>query len=299
MVKLRHSLLAFLLSGLALLLSGCKLALLDPKGVIAADEKDLMVIAVFLMLLVVIPVIILSFVFAWRYRAGNTKATYAPNWSHSTTLEIVWWSIPCVIILILGVLTWTSSYRLDPYKPLAGEEKPLIIQAVALDWKWLFVYPEQNIATINYIEIPVNVPIQFLIAAEGAMNSFHIPQLSGQIYAMAAMQTKLHLVANHEGEFRGLSANYSGIGFSDMRFTVRATTKAQFDEWVKKAKQSQKILTMNEYDELTKPSQNDAVSYYSSVQKDLFGTVVMRHMMPPGEHKHHKEHNMKQGEAHA
>lgn len=179
MKKIRHLLIAISTFGLAALLSGCKFALLNPQGRIAADEKSIMVTSAWLMSLIVVPVILLVFMVAWRYRASNEKATYAPEWAHSTVLEIIWWAIPCLIVLILSIITWTSSHQLDPYKSLAvKDKKTLVIEAISLEWKWLFIYPDQNIATVNTLEIPVNTPVEFLISAEGPMNSFQIPQLA-------------------------------------------------------------------------------------------------------------------------
>src|SRR5579883_866864 len=222
-MKIRQVLSTVTCLGFALLLTGCKLTMLEPKGIIATDEKHILLTSALLMLIVVIPVIILTFAFAWRYRESNTKATYSPEWSHSTLLEVICWSVPCLIIVILSVITWQSSHRLDPYKPLAEDSKTLTIQAISLEWKWLFIYPDQNIATVNYVQFPVGVPVRFLISAEGPMNSFQIPQLAGQIYAMAGMQTKLHLMADEPGDYQGLSTNFTGDGFSDMTFTARAT----------------------------------------------------------------------------
>jgi cytochrome o ubiquinol oxidase subunit II len=280
-IKLRHVFYATLYAGLALLLSGCQLDLLNPKGLIAAQEKDILIISVLLMLIIVIPVTVLTLVFAWRYRASNTKATYSPNWAHSTLLEVIWWSIPCIIIAILGTITWISTHKLDPYKPLTGyDDETITIQAIALEWKWLFIYPDHNIASTNFIQIPVNTPVKFLITSEGPMNSFLIPQLAGQIYAMAGMQTQLHLIANTPGEYRGISANYSGRGFADMKFTVKAASKEQFAAWVDSVKQSPEPLTMLAYQQLMRPSERHPVKYYSSVHQNLFHVVVMKSMMP-------------------
>lgn len=280
-IKIRHILFSVFSIGLSLLLSGCKMAVLDPKGMIAADEKHILIISAVLMLLVVIPVILLTFLFAWRYRETNTSAAYTPEWAHSTLLEVIWWSIPCVIIVILAVITWTSSHRLDPYRALVIKDKnPITIQAIALEWKWLFIYPEQQIATVNFVQIPVGTPVRFLISAEGPMNSIQIPQLAGQIYAMAGMQTKLHLVANEAGDYQGISANFSGRGFADMKFIVRASSEEQFNDWVKTAKQSPEKLTMSAYSQLAKPSENDPVKYFALANKNIFETVVMKSMMP-------------------
>jgi cytochrome o ubiquinol oxidase subunit 2 len=266
---------------LPLILTGCRLALLDPKGIIAADEKHIMLVSALLMLLVVIPVILLSFVFAWRYRASNTKAAYTPDWAHSTLLEVVWWSIPCIIIAILASITWVSSHTLDPYRAIAGkDDKTLTIQAVSLQWKWLFIYPDQNIATVNFIQFPVGVPVKLVITAEGPMNSIQIPQLAGQIYAMAGMKTKLHILASEAGDYNGISANFTGDGFSEMKFIARASTQVEFDAWVKTVKQSANKLTLSSYNQLLNPSINDPVKYYSSAYQDMFTAIVMKTMMP-------------------
>lgn len=257
-------------------LSACQFEILNPKGKIAAQEMQILLISVALMLLVVIPVIVLTFSFAWRYRADNKTAIYAPNWQHSTILEIIWWSIPCLIIAILGTITWISSHRLDPYQPLqAADKKILIIQAIALDWKWLFIYPEQHIATVNILQVPVGVPLRFLITAEGPMNSFQVPQLGGQIYAMAGMQTQLNLIADTAGSYRGFSANFSGDGFSDMHFTLRAGSKTEFDQWVKKVQSAPEKLTLAGYQRLARPVVSP-VHYYSSVTSGLFNTIISK-----------------------
>lgn len=280
MIKLRHILFTSLFLGLMPLISGCKMVLLDPKGLIAADEKRLLITAVLLMLIIVIPVIVLTLVFAWKYRASNTAAKYTPDWAHSTALEVVWWTIPCIIIAILATITWISSHQLDPYRPLDVKGKPITIEAISLEWKWLFIYPDQHIATVNYVEFPAQVPVRFLITSDAPMNSFQIPQLAGQIYAMAGMKTKLNLIANETGDYSGLSTNYSGAGFSDMKFAVRATSQAEFDQWVKTVKKSSQKLTPDVYNKLAQPSDNDPVGYFSYAPSDLFNNVVMKFMMP-------------------
>ena len=257
------------------------LGVLSPHGIIASDERLLLITAVGLMLIVVIPVIILTIVFAWKYRASNTNAKYSPEFSHSTVLEVVWWSIPIVIIGILAVITWVTSHRYDPYRPLDVKTKPIIIQVIALNWKWLFIYPDQNIATVNFVEFPVNVPVRFFITADAPMNSFQIPQLAGQIYAMPGMRTELNLMASQTGDFLGLSANYSGVGFAGMNFIARATSQADFDAWVKKIQRSPGKLTQDAYTQLEQPSENNPQAFYSSISdKDLFNTVIMSFMMP-------------------
>lgn len=280
MTKIKKVLLGILSLWIFLTLTGCSSVLLNPKGQIAISEKNILIISVLLMLTIVIPVIILILIFAWRYRSGNNKAIYKPNWEHNTLIEIICWSIPCIIIAILGTITWISSHTLDPYKPLSTQAKPITIQVISLEWRWLFIYPEQNIATIDYIQFPVGVPVQFLITAEGPMNSFQIPQLGGQIFAMAGMQTKLNLIANELGDFKGVSANFNGEGFSEMKFYAHASTKEQFDQWVNTAKHSPNHLTMLTYNELAKPNKNNEIRYFSSVSENLFSDIVMKSMMP-------------------
>jgi cytochrome o ubiquinol oxidase subunit II len=278
----------------ALLLAGCDSPILNPKGQIGHDEKTLLITSVVLMLLVVIPVIVMTLAFAWRYRASNTKARYEPNWSHSTAIEVVVWSIPCMIILVLAVLTWRSSHALDPYKPLDSKVKPITIEAVALDWKWMFIYPEQGIATVNEIAFPVDTPLNFRITSDTVMNSFFIPHLGTQIYAMAGMETKLHLIANAPGDYFGLSANYSGHGFSKMAFTAHATDRAGFDAWVAKVKAAPKTLDQAEYQSLA-ANRNEKtqypVTYYASVQDGLFKSLIDKYMMGKGHHMEgHDDH---------
>ncbi len=280
MIKLRNFLFVLLSVATLLLLSGCNYAILNPKGIIAAQEKQLLIDSVLLMLIVVIPAILLSLIFAWKYRSSNTKAKYSPNWCHSTTLEIIVWSVPCAIIAVLAVLTWITSHTLDPYKPLDNNSKPLTIQAIALNWKWLFIYPNEKIATVNYLQIPVNTPVQFLITADAPMNSFDIPQLAGQIYAMAGMQTKLNLMANQIGDYRGQSTNISGIGFSGMTFIVRASTQENYEQWVKDVQSSPLQLNAATYAKLVQPSENNPNEFFSIPDGDLYANVIMKYMMP-------------------
>ncbi len=276
-----------------MLLGGCSSGVLDPQGPVAHHELRLLVFAILLMLIVVIPVIFLTFWFAWRYRDGATKSKYRPEWSHSTALEIVWWAIPCVIILILAIVTWVTTHSLNPYKPLKSDQQPVEIEVVALDWKWMFIYPQYDIATVNKIVIPVGQPVNFRITSAAPMNSFFIPQLGGQIYAMTGMITKLHLLAERPGTYRGFSANYTGQGFAHMQFYADATVKADFDQWVTEVKSDKKNLTWDYFwDHLVIRSVNNPVTYYGQVDKNLFNDIVMYYMMPnykPGMmgHMHH------------
>jgi cytochrome o ubiquinol oxidase subunit 2 len=287
-MKLRTILMTAFFSGVALLLSSCEhLVVLNPKGLIARDEKDLLLISVLLMLIIVIPVIILTFVVAFKARATNLKAKYTPDWGHSTMLEVVCWSVPIVIITGLAILTWFSTHRLDPYKPLVSHKEPLQIQVIALNWRWLFIYPKQNIATINTIEFPAGTPVQFLITSHGPMNGFQIAQLGGQIYAMAGMTTKLHLISEHPGEYRGNSVNYSGDGFANMHFVAKVVSQAEFDAWIQKAKQSPRQLTHAlYYDKLLPDNEDASIQYFGQVDAHLFDNIVMKFMMPMDKEGH-------------
>jgi len=272
------NLLTYLIS--LFVLSSCKLAVFDPKGTIADQQKDLIFTSFWLMLIVVIPVIVLTLFFSYRYRETNKNAKYDPNWADNKYLELTWWSIPIVVIGVLAVIAWKTSHTLDPYRPLESKVKPLEIQVVALDWKWLFIYPEYNVASVNYLEIPQNVPINFKITAQAPMNSFWIPRLAGQIYAMEGMQTLLHLEANAPGSFEGLSANFSGRGFNEMKFLIKAGTNEEFKLWINSLKNSPERLTKERYDELAKPSEDDKVQNFSFVEENLFMNIMMKYMPP-------------------
>jgi cytochrome o ubiquinol oxidase subunit 2 len=267
---------------LSALLSGCNLELLNPKGSIGAQEKSLILIALFVMLMVVIPVIILTLWFAWRYRETNTSATYAPKWAHSTKIEIVVWGIPCVIVACLAVLIWDSTHKLDPYRPLESELRPVQVDVIALNWKWLFIYPEYGVASVNQLSIPVGTPIHFRLTAESMMNSFFIPQLGSMVYAMAGMQTRLHLIADTPGVYLGQSAAYSGAGFSDMHFKTLATSREDFDAWIRNARASAQSLDLNTYRTLEQPSSKDPVTLYAAVTPKLFDQVVDKYMLAYG-----------------
>ncbi|ATR22336.1 Cytochrome c oxidase polypeptide II [Roseomonas mucosa] len=273
------------LVALAALLSGCKMVVLNPSGDIAVQQRDLIVISTVLMLLIIVPVIVLTLIFAWRYRASNSKAKYDPEWYHSTPLEVVIWAAPLTIIIALGAVTWVGTHLLDPYRPLSRIDaerpvtenmKPLEIQVVSLDWKWLFIYPEQGIATVNEVAAPVDVPINFRITSSALMNSFSIPALAGQIYSMPGMETKLHAVINAPGSYQGFSANYSGAGFSDMHFQFKGMSQEEFGRWVVEAKTSNEDLTRAAYLQLERPSQKEPVRRFRTVDPELFAAILDR-----------------------
>ncbi len=253
---------------------------LQPKGVIADQQRDLLFDASLLMFIVVIPVIILAIVFAWKYHEDNKKAKYSPEWADSFIAEALWWGIPCVIIVFLSIMTWKSTQELNPYKPIESENKPITIQVVALEWKWLFIYPEQGIATVNYLQIPEKTPIAFEITAQAPMNSFWIPQLAGQIYAMPAMKTQLHIMANEVGTYRGSSSNLSGKGFAGMHFPVRSSSQEDFDTWVSSAHGSSQSLGVEEYLDLVHPSYNNASTTYTLEKSDLFDWILDQYKRP-------------------
>ena len=271
------------------LLAGCNAVVLAPSGDIAARQRDLLVFSTGLMLLIIIPVIALVVLFAWKYRHSTKKATYKPDWDHSTYLEVAIWGAPLLIIICLGAVTWAGTHLLDPYRPLdriskgqpvAETVQPLQVNVVALDWKWLFIYPEYGIATVNELAAPVDRPIQFTITASSVMNSFYIPALAGQIYAMPGMQTTLHGVINKPGEYKGFSANYSGAGFSGMRFAFHGLSDDGFDQWIAKVKSDSQSLNRADYTKLAAPSENTPVIHYGSVDDGLFHAIVHQCVEP-------------------
>ena len=258
--------------------SGCRMDLMNPKGQIAAEEKALIITATALMSIVVIPVIAMTLGFAWKYRESNVKAAYTPNWAYSHRIEAIVWAVPIAIILVLGTITWKTTHSLDPYRPLNSPVKPITIDVVALDWKWLFIYPDQHIATVNEVAFPSNTPVNFRITSDTVMNAFFIPQLGSQIYAMAGMQTQVNLIADTPGVYDGLSANFSGAGFPDMRFKAHATSQSDFDAWVVKVKSSPMHLGLDNYNDLAKPSAKHPIQYFSDVQPVLYAAVLDKYM---------------------
>lgn len=275
----------FGLLGATAALSGCNLVVMKPHGDIAQQQADLIVTSTLLMLLIIVPVILLTLFFAWRYRASNTSATYDPDWDHSTRLELLIWGAPLLIILVLGTITWITTHKLDPYRPLdridaqravPADVKPLVVEVVALDWKWLFLYPEQGIATVNELAAPVDRPIEFKITASTVMNAFYIPDLAGMVYAMPGMETKLHAVINKAGVYQGLSANYSGGGFSDMRFKFHGLSNEDFDRWVADNKKTGQTLDRAGYLSLEQPSHREPVRHYATVASDLYDAILNR-----------------------
>lgn len=251
----------------------------------AMRQRNLIIVATCLMLLIIVPVICLTLLFAWRYREGAKSAPYNPEWDHSTVLELAIWAAPLLIIITLGAVTWVSTHQLDPYRsltrldehrPVTAEIKPLTVEVVAMDWKWLFLYPEQGIATVNELAAPVDRPIAFRITSTSVMNAFFVPSLAGMVYAMPGMETKLHAVVNRPGVYDGFSANYSGAGFSHMRFKFHGLSNEDFDRWVERVKSSGMPLSKGAYLKLAKPSESDPVQRYASVTPDLYNLILNR-----------------------
>lgn len=269
----------------AALLAGCNTVVLNPSGDIAAQQARLVVISTLLMLLIIVPVIVLTFMFAWRYRQGNTDAPYKPDWDHSIQLELVIWAAPLLIIIALGAVTWISTHTLDPFRKLARIDaqrpvpsgvQPLVVEVVALDWKWLFLYPQHGIAVVNELAAPVDVPIEFKITSSSVMNTLYIPALAGMIYAMPGMQSKLYAVINQPGRYDGFSANYSGPGFTDMRFKFHGLSAADFERWVQSSKGGTESLTRQGYLQLERPSEREPVRRYASYAPDLWRAIINR-----------------------
>ena len=268
---------------LAALLTGCDMVVMAPSGDIAMQQRDLIVISTVLMLLIVVPVMVLTGLFAWRYRASNTAARHDPDWHHSTQLELLIWAAPLLIVIALGAVTWIATHTLDPFRklermdatrPLPADVKPLRVQVVALDWKWLFFYPDYGIATVNEMAAPVDVPIEFQITSSTVMNSFFVPALAGQIYAMPGMETRLHAVINKPGDYEGFSANYSGAGFSHMRFRFAGLDGAGFDRWVAEVRNNPDALTREAYQALEKPSEREPVRHYGHTMAGLYDAIL-------------------------
>ena len=254
-----------------------------PSGDVAVQQRNLVAASTALMLMICLPVMALTALFAWHYRQGNRDATYDPDWHHSTQLEVVIWTGPLIIVVALGAMTWISTHTLDPFRPLSRitrnepvphGQPPMTVQVVALDWKWLFFYPEQGIATVNELAAPVNRQIEFKITASSVMNTFYVPALAGMIYAMPGMETRLYAVMNHPGVYEGLSGNYSGAGFSRMNFKFYGQSQQDFDAWVSKVKAGGTALTREGYLQLERPSEAVPVTYYSSTEMGLFDKIT-------------------------
>jgi len=285
---MQHVALAVLLIGAAAL-GGCSEGVLDPKGPVAAAERLIMLNSTGIMLAIVIPTILATLGTAFWFRASNLRARYMPDFDYSGRLELLVWSIPIMTIILTGGVAWIGSYDLDPPKPIASAVKPVRVQVVSLDWKWLFIYPDEGVASVNRVTVPAGTPISFELTSSGVMNSFFVPQLAGQIYTMPGMVTRLNLQADHAGTYRGMSANYSGAGFSDMVFNVDAVPAEKFAQWVAETRTTGPMLDAQTYADLVKPSQAVAPFTYRAVAPGLFGGIVTAEFGPtdPSPHTHH------------
>lgn len=265
---------------LRLLVAGSPVALFSPQGPVASGETRVIAESVLVMLAVAIPMLGTLFFFAWKYRADNPRATYEPNAKHGPWKELALWAIPASVVVVLGFIAWGSTFALDPYAPIASSKPPITIQVVALRWKWLFIYPEQGIATINFVEFPEQTPVHFELTADAPMSSFWIPELGSQIYAMAAMQTQLNLEAASTGEYPGRDTEINGEGYAGMTFTAKSVTDRDFENWVSGVKAASASLDRAAYDALAAPSQNDPPATYASVDPNLYEWVLTKDMTP-------------------
>src|SRR6516165_8122814 len=271
--NMRHAALAVILISGALLLASCQ-GVLDPQGPIASAERLLLINSTSIMLVVVIPVIVATLAFAWWYRSSNTRATRSLDESYEGRVEFVTWSIPALTVILLGGVIWIGSHQLDPRAPISGNSDPLRVDVVALDWKWLFIYPDHGVAAVNQLVIPAATPIEFRLTSATVMNSFFVPQLGSQIYAMGGMITHLHLLADNPGEYPGFSANFSGDGFSWMRFVVKSVPAGDFNVWIEQARSTGSGLDDAGYAELAKPSRDVPPATYRSVEPKLFERIL-------------------------
>lgn len=262
----------------SLFLASCREGPLDPHGPIGQAERIILYDATAIMLAVVVPVILLTLVFAWWFRSGNRRATYRAEWEYSGRIELIIWAIPALVILFLGGIAWIGSHELDPPKPLKSAASPLEVEVVSLDWRWLFIYPSERIATVNYLVIPTDVPVHFRLTSTSVMNSFFIPQLGSQIYTMPGMTTQLNLQADKAGSYPGLSAQFSGPGFSDMRFTLRAESNEGFAAWIAETHAQGGVLSGPTFAELARPTRAGGELTYGSVADDPFESVAGGHM---------------------
>ena len=272
---------------MVVLLRGKDVVLLNPKGLIASQQTRLLVTVVAILLAVAIPALSLLYFFAWKYRATNENVKRGTKVGQGRFSAFSLWVIPCIVLLLLASVMIPATHKLDPHKAISSDTKPLTIQVIALQWKWLFIYPEQNIATVNFVQVPVNTPVQFnLTADEAPMNSFWIPHLGGQLYAMTGHSNQLNLMADTNGDFTGQAAEINGEGFAGMKFTTRVSSQEDFDNWAQDVKHSANPLDLVAYKTLLTPSENNPVTFYSTAPAGLYDTVLMKY----GDgHSHHTE----------
>jgi len=261
----------------ACLVASCSGAgVLDPQGPVASAERLILLNATAIMLVVVLPVIVLTLAFAWWYRASNARAAYRPDWSYSGRIEFVVWSIPTMVVILLAGVAWTGSHDLDPAHKLQSDVRPIRIEVVSLDWKWLFIYPDEQVAAVNQLVVPTGTPIEFMLTSATVMNSFFVPQLGSQIYTMPGMTTRLNLLAERPGDYPGFSSNFSGDGFSDMRFLVHAVPASEFQSWLARTRDEGSALDAAAYSQLARVGSNAQIQTYSSVDPNLFERIVQQ-----------------------
>jgi len=266
-------------------LTGCNRGIMDPVGPVGSAEKTILINSTAIMLAIVIPVIVATIAFAWWFRRGNTKATYRPDWEYSGAIEMVVWAIPALTIMLLGGITWIGSHDLEPSQPLPSKTQPINVQVVSLDWKWLFIYPDQGVATVNQLVVPAGVPVSYRLTSATVWNSFFVPQMGSMIYTMPRMTTRLHLQADRPGVYDGLSSHYSGEGFSGMQFKVHAVSPQQFAAWAQSARGKGPALDGAGYAELSRPSSYVKPLTYGAVAPGLFDAIVADRLpAPPVQH---------------
>jgi cytochrome o ubiquinol oxidase subunit 2 len=266
-----------------MLVGGCSGGVLDPQGPIGAAGAKILLNALGIMLVIVVPTIIAIFAFGWWFRASNPRARYRPDFVYSGGIEIVVWGIPILVIMFLGGVIWIGAHDLDSFKPIASPDKPTEVQVVSLDWKWLFIYPDESVASVNELVVPAGVPVHFSLTSASVMNMFFVPQLGSMIATMNGMVTQLHLAADKPGEFYGQSTQFSGDGFSDMNFMVRAVPQDAFAQWVAGARQAGSALDRTSYAALCQQSRNVRPFTYRTVDASLFNAVVSQQLPPcPG-----------------
>jgi cytochrome o ubiquinol oxidase subunit 2 len=277
---------------IAILMQGHNVVLFNPKGLIAHEQLRLTLLTVGIMLVIGIPALGFFYFTAWKYRESNSKVKRDPNAGHSKLLNAGIWLLPTTFALVLALIMWPATHRLEPQKQINADAKPMTIQVVALRWKWLFIYPEQKIATVNYVQVPTGTPVTFELTADDTpMSSFWIPNLGGMLYAMTGHVNKLNLLAETPGEYPGSAAEINGAGFAGMRFTANATSKEDFDRWVRSVQSSPDVLNAAEYAQLLKPSEDNEPALYTVASDDLYDTVLMKYQGAHGAHMQHEAHS--------
>jgi cytochrome o ubiquinol oxidase subunit 2 len=277
--------LTFLVLTIIYFVKGTNVALFNPKGFIAHEQRGLIVLTVTVLLVVVIPTLTIAYLIAWRYRDTNTRAKQESRHRHPKLLVASFWLIPAAVMVVLASVMWPATHRLAPQKTLASNTKPLTIQVISLRWKWLFIYPREGVATVNFVQLPKNTPVTFeMTADETPMSSFWIPNLGGQLYTMTSHVNRLNLMATETGDYRGSTPEINGMGFAGMKFTARVSSGQDFNDWVQSVKQSTDTLDTKAYQSLLKPSEYNPVALYASFEPTLYASVITKYEGPGGHH---------------